>query len=107
MEHTTIRKDRSWQRGLARRREAAARKVRKRSQMMRDYGKQGGLIYERHRQKIDQSLGYMRDGNVSHYVSVGFRPKTKDRDRYGPARRLSRHDTRLEDALREQEDFYD
>ena len=49
----------------------------------------------------------MRDGNVSHYVSVGFRPKTKDRDRYGPARRLSRHDTRLEDAAQasqEQED---
>ena len=45
--------------------------MRKRSQMMRDYGKQGGLIYERHRQKIDQSLGYMRDGSVSHYVSVG------------------------------------
>ena len=45
--------------------------------MMRDYGKQGGLIYERHRQRIDQSLGYMRDGNVSHYVSVGFRPKTR------------------------------
>jgi hypothetical protein len=85
-------------RGLARRREEAARKMRRRSKMMRDHGKQGGLIYERHRRKIDRSLGYMRDGNVSHYVSVGFRPKTKDRDRYGPARRLSRHDKRLEAA---------
>ena len=49
----------------------------------------------------------MRDGNVSHYVSVGFRPKTKDRDRYGPAIRLSRHDARLEEALREQEDSHE
>ena len=85
-------------RGLARRRKEAARKMRKRSEMMRDHGKQGGLIYERHRQKIDRFLGYMRDGNVSHYVSVGYRPKTKDRNRYGPARRLSRHDKRLEAA---------
>jgi len=93
--------------GLARRREMAARKMRRRGEMMLAHGQQGGLLYEKHRRKIDRSLGYMRDGNVSHYVSVGFRPKTKDRDRYGPARRLSRHDTRLENALREQEDFHD
>ncbi len=93
--------------GIARRREAAARKMRKRSRMMRDHGKQGGLFYERHRQKIDRSLGYMRDGNVSHYVSVGFRPKTKDRNRYGPARRLSRHDTRIEDRARIMHDSED
>ena len=84
-------------RGLAPRREAAARKMRKRSEMMRAHGPKGGLLYEKHRRKIDRSLGYMRDGNVSHYVSVGFRTKTKDRDRYGPARRLSHRDTRLED----------
>lgn len=81
--------------------------MRRRSEMMLAHGQQGGLLYEKHRRKIDRSLGYMRDGNVSHYVSVGFRPKTKDRDRYGPARRLSRHDTRLENDLREQEDFHD
>ena len=85
----------------------AAWKMRRRGEMMRAHGQQGGLLYEKHRRKIDRSLGYMRDGNVSHYVSVGFRPKTKDRDRHGPARRLSRHDTRLENALREQEDFHD
>lgn len=93
--------------GLARRREAAIKKMRKRGEMMRDHGQQGGILYEKHRRKIDRSLGYMRDGNVSHYVSVGFWPKTKDRDRYGPARRLSRHDTRLEDALHEQEDSHE
>ena len=107
MEHTRNRKGGALSRGLTRRREASARKMRRRSEMMRAHGQQGGLIYERHRKKIDQSLGYMRDGNVSHYVSVGFRPKTKDRDRYGPARRLSRHDTRLEDALHEQEDSHE
>ena len=81
--------------------------MRRRGELMRIHGQQGGRIFERHRRKIDRSLGYMRDGNVSHYVSVGFRPKTKDRERYGPARRLSRHDTRLENALRKQEDFHD
>lgn len=107
MDHTKNRKEGALGRGLARRREAAARKMRRRSEMMRAHGQQGGLLYEKHRRMIDQSLGYMRDGNVSHYVSVGFRPKTKDRDRYGPARRLSRRDTRLEDAMQasqEQED---
>lgn len=94
-------------RGLARRRETATRKMRKRSKMMRDHGKQSGLFYERHRQKIDQSLGYMRDGNVTHYVSVGYRPKTKDRNRYGPARRLSRHDARIEDRARIMHDSED
>lgn len=98
---------RTQDRGLARRRGAAARKMRRRREMMRVHGQQGGLLYEKHRRKIDRSLGYMRDGNVSHYVAVGFRPKTKDRNRYGPARRLSRRDSRLEDAAQasqEQED---
>lgn len=91
-------------RGIARRRAAAARKMRRRSEMMRAHGQQGGLIYEKHLRKIERSLGYMRDGSVSHYVAVGFRPKTKDRNRYGPTRRLSRHDTRLEDAAHTSEE---
>ena len=89
------------------RRRHSQRKLLQREKMMRFFGQQGGLLYEKHRRKIDRSPGYMRDGNVSHYVAVGFRHKTKDRDRYGPARRLSRHDTRLEDAAQEQEDFHD
>ena len=103
----TYMKNTDFPRGLARRREAAARKMRRRREMMRAHGQQGGLLYEKHRRKIDRSLGYMGDGNVSHYASVGFRPKTKDQDRYGPSRRLSRHDTRLKDAAQasqEQED---
>lgn len=32
--------------------------------MMRAHGQRGGLIYEKHRRKIDSSLGYMRDGSL-------------------------------------------
>ena len=93
--------------GRAERRKRTAAKMMQRAEMMRCHGQMSGGVHEKHRRKIDRSLGYMRDGNVSHYVSVGFRPKTKDRDRYSPARRLSRHDARLEDALCEQEDFHE
>ena len=92
-----IGKDNKQNNNQVRRREAAARKMRRRCEMMRAHGQQGGLIYEKHRRKIDRSLGYMRDGNVSHYVAVGFRPKTKDQANYGSARRPSLHDLRLED----------
>ena len=92
-----IGKDNKQNNNQVRRREAAARKMRRRCEMMRAHGQQGGLIYEKHRRKIDRSLGYMRDGNVSHYVAVGFRPNTQDRAHYGSARRPSRHDLRLED----------
>ena len=59
---------------------------------MKAHGQQGGTVYERHRNKIDRSPGYMRDGNVTHYVAVGFREKTRDRNRYGKVRTLSRRD---------------
>ena len=36
---------------------------------------QGGTLYAKHRDKVSSSLGYMRDGNVSHYVSVGYTKK--------------------------------
>ena len=107
MEHIRNKKDAYSHHGLARQRVEAARKMRKRSEMMRAHGQQCGLFDEKHRQKIDQSLGYMRDGNVTHYVSVGFRPKTKDRNRYGPARRLFRHDARMEDRARIMHDSED
>jgi hypothetical protein len=34
----------------------------------------------------------MRDGFVTHYVAVGFRQKTRDRNRYGKVRFLSKRD---------------
>ena len=69
-------------------------KLLRRKRMMQNHGQQGGLVYEKHRRKIDRSLGYMRDGNVTHFVSVGFSKKTRDRDRYGPAVVWSPHDER-------------
>ncbi len=62
------------------RRRRSRRKILQREEMMRFFGQQSGLVYEKHRRKIDRSPGYMRDGNVSHYVSVGFSRKTRDKD---------------------------
>lgn len=72
-----------------------------REQMIDDFGLNGGLLYERHQEKIKNSSGYMRDGNVSHYVQVGRNPKTKTKDAYasyghkggyGKATNYSKHD---------------
>lgn len=78
----------------AERRRRSQKKLLQRGEMMRRFGQQGGLVYEKHRRKIGRSLGYMRDGNVSHYVSVGFSRKTRDRDWYGPAVLRTRRDER-------------
>ena len=82
-------------------------KLLQRAEMMRSFGKQGGTIYEKHRQKIDRYLGYMRDGNVSHFVSVGFSKKTRDRNRYGPSVIRTRHDERVaQDAAQQLKEYY-
>ena len=93
--------------GRAERRRRMKSKLFQRAEMMRSFGKQGGTIYEKHRQKIERSLGYMRDGNVSHFVSVGFSKKTRDRNRYGPSVIRSRHDERSEqDAAQQIKELY-
>ena len=84
------------------RRRRSQRKLLQREKMMRFFGQQGGLLYEKHRRKIDRSPGYMRDGNVSHYISVGFSQKTRDRDRYGPAVHRTRRDERAVQSARQQ-----
>lgn len=50
-------------------------KLKQRKSLMDSLGMQGGTLYAKHRDKISSSLGYMRDGNVSHYVSVGYTKK--------------------------------
>lgn len=80
-------------RGIASRREATAHKLNQRGKIMRSLGQQSGSVYERHRRKIDRSIGYMRDGNVTHYVAVKPKRKTKHNP-YGKAKQLSRHDAR-------------
>ena len=77
------------------RRKRTSAKVNQRGKMIKDYGLQGGTLYEKHRNKINNSLGYMRTGNVSHYVSVGFNPKTKPHS-YGKAKNLSKRDLNTE-----------
>ena len=74
------------------RKSRTAAKLRQRRRMMQQHGQQGGLLYEKHRKKVNKSTGYMRDGNVSHYVAVGFHGKTRDRHRYGAVKILSKRD---------------
>lgn len=59
------------------------RKLHQREYLLQKLGEQGGLLYDKHIAKIRKSLGYMRDGNVTHYVRCGFSEKTRDRNRYG------------------------
>lgn len=54
---------------------------------MDNLGMQGGTLYAKHRDKVTNSLGYMRDGNVSHYVSVGY-TKKYDRNKLRKHRNL-------------------
>ena len=89
-------------RGRAERRKRTAVKLRQRAEMMRCHGQMGGLIYEKHIEKINRSLGFMRDGNVSHFVCVGFGNKTRDRDRYGSEIIWTRHDGRAAQAADQQ-----
>lgn len=70
-------------------------KILHRANIMKWLGLQGGTLYEKHRKKIKNSLGYMRDGNVSHYVQCGFSKKTKNsskRRTYGSSYNYSKHD---------------
>ena len=70
-------------------------KLKHRRNLLKALGLQGGTLYERHRDKINHSIGYMRDGNVSHYVSCGFRKRTKNSAKhrtYGSRYNYSKHD---------------
>lgn len=66
-------------------------KLKQRKKLMNDLGIQGGTLYARHRVKISNSLGYMRDGNVSHYVSVGH-TKKYDRNKLRKYRNLKEYE---------------
>ena len=93
-------------RDRAERRRLTRAKIDRRKKLLRAHGLQGGLLYEKHRRKIERSAGYLRDGNTAHYAAVGFRPKTRDRNRYGAVRILSKRDKirmeRLTRQLREE-----
>jgi hypothetical protein len=54
----------------AERRSRRKKKIAQRVQLMHDLGMQGGSLYEKHRNKIQHSAGYMSKGNVTHYVAA-------------------------------------
>lgn len=89
------------------RRQRTTLKLKKRQRLMAMLGLQGGCVYEKHREKIGRSIGYMRSGNVSHFVSTKSRRKTRSRDQYGrvftpPARDRVRLDC-MDDQLTQEE----
>ncbi len=82
-------------------------KLAQRKALADDLGLQGGLLYKRHRDKLLLSRGFMRTGNVSHFISTRPAKKTRSRDRYGlvydPAKRdavrLDSMNDQLQDIL--------
>ena len=74
------------------RRYRAARKIEQRRKLAKDFGLQQGTLYAKHRGKLDKSYGYLRCGNVSHFVAVGFK-------RHGTSAHDLRQLLRLEDKL--------
>ena len=72
------------------RRKNTFKKQKKREKMLKIFGERGGTLYEKHREKIEKSTGFMRDGNVSHFVNVGLKKKkTKNTARHGTIKSLS------------------
>lgn len=86
------------------RRAQTYQKILHRKNLMKKMGLQGGTIYERHREKIKSSAGYMRSGNVSHYVAVRPTRKTRKRGRYGKVYTPSYRDYKRSQALCDQLD---
>ena len=62
-------------RTLAERIDLTNRKLQKRVRLFHIFGARQGTLYQNQREKLDVSFGYMRDGNVTHYVQVGFRER--------------------------------
>ena len=95
----------------AARRQKTENKLNQRKKLAKHFGWNGGLLYKRQREKITESTGYMRDGNVSHFVCCGGSIKTKTKnDRasyrckggYGKARHYSTNEQRQLDDFNEQ-----
>lgn len=92
------------------RRELTEKKIKQREQLAKDLGLQQGSLYEKHREKIGHSAGYMRDGNVSHFVAVDQSIKTKNsasNQTYGARHNYSAHDLKNIEKLNDEyaEDF--
>ena len=77
------------QRTRQERRDNTDKKLKQREKLLKDFGPNEGILFERHTQKVNKSLGYMKDGNTSHYVAVGRSKKTKNTARHGTPKNLS------------------
>lgn len=57
----------------------------RRMRLLYALGERQGTLYKKHVDKIRVSSGYMRDGNVSHYVQINskYRRKNYDKQRNG------------------------
>lgn len=49
--------------------DGTVRRVNRRKRLAKSLGMQMGTMYEKHVEKFKQSSGYVRDGNLRHYVS--------------------------------------
>lgn len=72
--------------------ELTNRKIQKRVRLLRIFGARQGIAYSKQREKLEVSYSYLRDGNVTHYIQVGFNEKTRDRNRYGKVLKWSHSD---------------
>lgn len=89
------------------RRELTEKKIKQREQLAKDLGLQQGSLYKKHREKIEYSAGYMRDGSVSHFVAVSKSIKTKNsasNQTYGTRHNYSAHDLKNLKKLNEEFD---
>lgn len=76
-------------------------KLAHRVHLLNALGMKGGTVYAKHREKICSSPGYMRTGNVSHYVRVKPAKKTRSRDRYGKVFKPAKRDAVKIDKTRD------
>ena len=51
------------------------RRVKRRERIAKSLGMQTGTMYDKHVKKFEQSLGYVRDGNLRHYVACNCKRK--------------------------------
>lgn len=92
----------------AERRKRTKRKIHQREELAKTFGLNQGTVYERHRDKIENvSSGYMRDGNVSHFVSVNASKKTRRTGSYGPSIIYKHSDQLRYDSLSSSEEEFE
>lgn len=91
-------------RDRGKRRALGLKKQRRREKLLHQLGEQPGVIYLKHIKKVNDSSGYMRDGNLGHYALTKPAKKTRDRNRYGAVLKLCKRDAVKRAEQEQQED---